>query len=128
MFETMPNPRLALLLLLVARLDAGVIQGVVLEYQSGRPLARTIVRLQPIPGSPNDARPQQVRATSSGSFAFAGVPPGMYIVMAQRAGFFDVRAKASHRARYAGPRNNGFQPFRRIAHAAYGRDYRTRAG
>ena len=38
------------LLAIALRLEAGVIQGVVIEQASGRPISRTIVRLEAVPG------------------------------------------------------------------------------
>ncbi|MBI2686183.1 MAG: carboxypeptidase regulatory-like domain-containing protein [Acidobacteria bacterium] len=66
-------------------LPAGVIQGVTLDWASGRPLSRTIVHLQPIPGTGN--KPLQTRSGRSGQFLFSKVPPGLYILETQREGF-----------------------------------------
>lgn len=79
------------LVALVAALctEAGTITGVVLEHTSNRPLARTLVRLEPIP----DARAGKLetftlRSGRSGQFAFPAVAPGMYFLTAVRSGYF----------------------------------------
>ena len=76
-----------LLLWFAPAVHAGVIQGVVLEHASGRPMARTLVRLDPITGS-GAVRQFQSRADRAGHFIFAAVPDGLYLVVAQRQGFF----------------------------------------
>jgi len=80
----------ALFLLLAASLRAGVIQGVVLENASGRPLARTIVRLEPVRQAGTNetgARLVQVRTNRNGVFSFAAIPAGLYTIAAEREGF-----------------------------------------
>ena len=67
---------------------AGSIKGVVLEQASGRPLARSIVRLQPIPKPGNTGKELQTRAESSGGFVFPTVPDGLYLVIATREYYF----------------------------------------
>jgi hypothetical protein len=71
--------------------SAGVIQGVVLEHSSGRPVARTIVRLDAVP-SPGGVENQPVvlRSGRSGQFTFGGIAPGRYILTALRDGYFPV--------------------------------------
>jgi hypothetical protein len=66
---------------------AGVVQGVVLEHVSGRALARTRVRLEPITGP---SKAIQVRATATGQFSFLSVPDGLYRVIALRDGYFSA--------------------------------------
>jgi len=78
------------LLLLAAAVHAGVIQGVALENASGRPLARTTVRLEPVPqagGNPTGARLLQTRTSRTGTFVFLSIAPGLYTIVAQREGF-----------------------------------------
>jgi protocatechuate 3,4-dioxygenase beta subunit len=76
------------LLLVTASLQAGVIQGEVLEQASGRPLARTIVRLIPVPGQPSGSvRGLQIRANGTGHFVFPSVPDGLYLLTVQRKGY-----------------------------------------
>jgi hypothetical protein len=69
--------------------QAGTIKGVVLEHASSRPIARTLVRLDPVP-QPGGARGRalQTRAVHAGQFVFADVSPGLYLLQAARDGFF----------------------------------------
>lgn len=70
---------------------AGTVHGVVLEQASGRPLARTVVRLDAVRGSEGQVSSQQsfsVRSTRSGQFVFPSVVPGVYLLSAARAGYF----------------------------------------
>ncbi len=69
-------------------IQAAVIRGVVLENMTGRPLQRTRVTVAPVPGSPGPAL--TVRTNLSGSFEFAALPAGTYLVSAARAGFAPV--------------------------------------
>ncbi len=79
---------ISLLLVFAASVHAGVIQGEVLEQASGRPLARTIVRLIPVPGQPAGAvRELQIRANNTGHFVFPPVPSGLFLLIVQREGF-----------------------------------------
>ena len=76
-----------------AAMQAGTVQGVVLERLSGRPLSRTIVRLYPVPPQGSAAASVQppgltTRSGRSGHFAFLSVAPGLYIVSAAREGYF----------------------------------------
>jgi hypothetical protein len=80
--------RLLLLALAASALHAASIRGAVVENMSGRPLARTLVALAPLPGSPG--RALSVRTNLSGSFEFVGLPAGEYLVSAARAGFAPV--------------------------------------
>ena len=73
---------------LAAAVQAGVIQGEILEQASGRPLARTIVRLEPVPGQTTaTVRPLQLRANGTGHFVFPSVPSGLYLLKVQREGY-----------------------------------------
>jgi len=68
---------------------AGIVQGVVVENTSGRPVARTIVRLDRVSeftGAKNESL--VTRAALSGHFEFPPVSPGAYILTAEREGFF----------------------------------------
>ncbi len=70
---------------------AGTIQGVVLEQASGRPLARTVVRLDPVPQSAGaTVKPLAIRTGRSGHFIFPSIAPGSYILNAARDGYFRV--------------------------------------
>lgn len=71
-----------------AAAKAGVVQGAVVEHASGRPMARTRVRLQPVPNAGVDAKPLIVRAGISGHFMFPAVPEGLYLLTAIREHYF----------------------------------------
>lgn len=60
-----------------------------LEQISGRPLARALVHLNPVPKAGGEA-PQalSIRSGISGQFAFNGVSPGLYLLLAERNGYF----------------------------------------
>jgi len=66
--------------------QAAVLQGVVIDYESGRPLARTGVILTSLTGGPGQA----IRTESNGSFFF-GAPPGVYLLTLAREGFATYR-------------------------------------
>lgn len=69
--------------------EAGVLQGIVIEHASGRGLARTVVRLDAVPEPGGSASPPLLTRTgSAGQFAFPDVPPGKYILASARTGFF----------------------------------------
>jgi hypothetical protein len=79
------------LLLIATPMVAGTITGSVLEEASGRPLARTIVRLQAIGNASSSDRPKQpleTRTSTSGAFTFPIVPDGLYSIVATRAYYF----------------------------------------
>lgn len=81
--------RIFVFLAAAAAVHAGMIQGVVLEHSSGRPLARTIVRLDPVPQSgARQGRRLTKRAGRSGHFAFPAVQPGVYLLVAVSDGYF----------------------------------------
>jgi hypothetical protein len=77
--------RLLAVSLLALNLSAAVIQGVVLDEESGNPLARTAVSLVPLPGAQSGMI--SVRAGDRGSFAIPDVRPGWYILRSTRKGF-----------------------------------------
>lgn len=81
---------LALSLAVAASLRAGVIKGVVLEYASGKPLARTLVRLEPVASPQAVLKPLAVRAGRAGEFSLHSVPPGLYRLLTARTGFFPL--------------------------------------
>jgi protocatechuate 3,4-dioxygenase beta subunit len=78
--------RVLVLLAVAAFAQAGTIHGVVLEQASGRPLARTVVRLDPLPNS--GGKQLTTRAGRSGQFAFPVIAPGFYLLIAVRDGYF----------------------------------------
>jgi hypothetical protein len=55
-------------------LHAGVIRGVVVENQTGKPLSRAVVTLKPLPGSGGVAL--TARTNTYGVFDFPPVPGG----------------------------------------------------
>lgn len=67
---------------------AGVVQGSVVEQASGRALARSVVRLTPIPGSKGSTEARVARASRTGVFLFASVPAGLYLLTAMRDHYF----------------------------------------
>jgi hypothetical protein len=70
---------------LAAELRAGSIRGVVLDNQTGRPLARATVVAQPIAGTPGT--PRSVRSGLNGDFHISQLAPGAWLVIATRRGF-----------------------------------------
>jgi hypothetical protein len=75
----------ALFLAVCSSVSAAVIQGIVLDEESGNPLARTVVNLIPLPGTP--AGVVSLRAGDRGAFAVTDVRPGWYILRCTRKGF-----------------------------------------
>ncbi len=78
---------LALWLLASCLLPAGVVSGVTLDWATGRPLSRTIVRLIPVPGSGAPAQIRQLRSGLTGQFTFPTLPDGLYLLETQREGY-----------------------------------------
>jgi hypothetical protein len=70
-------------------LQAAIIKGTVVENQSGKPLARTLVTVHPVPGSPGPT--VSARTNTYGSFEFAQLPAGSYLLGAARRGFMPVQ-------------------------------------
>ena len=77
--------RLLLLVPLAAALHAAVIRGTVVENATGNALARAVVILQPISGTPGDTR--SMRTTRFGGFEFDRLAAGAYVLKASRRGF-----------------------------------------
>src|SRR5205807_2049896 len=77
------------LLLACSAMHAAIIKGTVVENQTGKPLARTLINLRPVPGSsgPNVS----ARTTTYGTFEFSGLPAGSYLLTAARRGFMPVQ-------------------------------------
>ena len=71
--------------LLAGALHGAVIRGTVTENQSGHPLSRATVILEPVPGSPGLR--QSVRTNRFGFFEFADEPPGVFLLQASREGY-----------------------------------------
>lgn len=68
---------------------AAVIEGSVVENQTGHPVSRVNVVLEPLPGSAASAR--TARTNRSGVFEFQNVPAGSYILTASRVGFAAIQ-------------------------------------
>ena len=68
--------------------QAAVIRGTVVENLTGKPLARAVVILQPIGGTPGEQR--SMRASSLGGFEFDSLAAGSYVLKASRKGFLPV--------------------------------------
>jgi hypothetical protein len=68
-----------LALLVGASTQAAVVRGVVVEGQTGRPLARALVVVQPIAGT--NGATQSVRSNPYRAFEFASMPGGAYLAV-----------------------------------------------
>lgn len=82
--------RLVLLLVLAGIARGAVLQGVVLDDDTGNPLARTSVTLTPLAGT--DARSLTIRTTERGAFSMLSVREGWYILKTSRRGYADAEA------------------------------------
>ncbi len=69
-------------------LGAAVIRGNVVENQTGKPLARAAVTLQPVQGTAGGA--QAIRTDSYGAFTFSSLAAGAYVVRVSKAGFLPM--------------------------------------
>lgn len=69
-------------------LPAAVVRGTVVEHLTGKVLARAVVVLQPIGGTPGDMR--SMRTTQFGGFEFDGLAGGAYVLKASRRGFLPL--------------------------------------
>lgn len=76
---------LLLAALAIPALHAASIRGVVVEAQSGHPLARALVVVQPIAGT--NAGPQSARSDVNGAFEIGPLAGGAYLVLAARRAF-----------------------------------------
>jgi len=77
-------------LLIAASAHAAVVEGVVLDEETGSPLARSVVTLVPLPGT--SAGIVSIRAGDRGSFAILSVRPGWYVLRTSRKGFATTEA------------------------------------
>lgn len=82
--------RLAAILLLTLRASAAVLQGIVLDEETGNPLARASVVLVPLPGT--EASTVTIRSGDRGTFSILSVRPGWYVLSASRRGYADSEA------------------------------------
>lgn len=78
-----------LMALVVSTARAAVIQGTIVENQTGHAVARANVLLEPVPGSAGLRRP--VRTNTNGIFQLTAVPAGSYLLTASRVGFATVQ-------------------------------------
>jgi hypothetical protein len=69
--------------------QAAVIQGTVVENQTGHQVERAIIRLEPVTGTQETAR--SVRTDRGGYFGFIGIAPGAYLLTASRIGFATIQ-------------------------------------
>jgi hypothetical protein len=81
------NTRWLLLAAAAVSMQAAVIRGVVVDHQSGRPLARALVALQPLSGAGDHLT---VRTNQYGVFEFPPLAGGAYVVAAVRRSFARV--------------------------------------
>ncbi|HXJ42714.1 MAG TPA: carboxypeptidase-like regulatory domain-containing protein, partial [Bryobacteraceae bacterium] len=82
--------RAAALLFLALRATAAVLQGVVLDEETGNPLARTTVTLTPLPGVA--ASPVVIMTGDRGAFSILSVRVGWYLLKTSRRGYADTEA------------------------------------
>ena len=76
-------------LLACAALHAATVRGNVVEHQTGKPLSRVTIRLQPLPGFPVKA--VTAKTNTFGVFEIADVQAGAYLLTASRANFVTVQ-------------------------------------
>ena len=82
--------RVLTLLVFALSVRAAVIQGVVLDEETGNPLARTLVTLTPLPGT--GASTVAMRSGERGAFSILSVRNGWYVLKTSRYGFADAEA------------------------------------
>jgi len=70
-------------------LQAAIIKGSVVENQTGKSLARTLVSIQPVPGGAGPTG--TVRTNSYGMFEFVDLPAAGYLIHAARRGFMPAQ-------------------------------------
>jgi Carboxypeptidase regulatory-like domain len=66
-------------------LQAAIIRGTVVEHQSGKVLARALVVVTPVQGTPGPT--VSIRTNSYGAFETPAIPAGAYLVSVSRRGF-----------------------------------------
>lgn len=85
--------RLVLIVAMVAAsVRAAAIRGVVVDNQTGRPLARATVVAQPIAGT--SGAPRSVRTAPDGAFELSGMSDGAWLVIGSRRGFAPTQSVA----------------------------------
>ena len=70
-------------------IHAAMVRGTVVEHSSGKPLARTLVVLAPLPGTTGPTL--SIRTNTYGIFEFGALPAGAFILSANRRGFPPVQ-------------------------------------
>lgn len=80
--------RLLLLFLLGLPMPGAILRGYAVEHLTGKALARTLVAIQPLPGTSGPTL--SVRSNSYGVFEFLNIPAGAYLLNASRRGFAPV--------------------------------------
>ncbi|MDR3698673.1 MAG: carboxypeptidase-like regulatory domain-containing protein [Candidatus Sulfopaludibacter sp.] len=80
---------LVLSLGLAAASHAAVLRGMVVEAQTGRPLARALIVVQPVSGGKGAT--QSLRTNPNGVFEFPPMPAGAYLITASRRAFAPVQ-------------------------------------
>ncbi|MBV8730366.1 MAG: carboxypeptidase regulatory-like domain-containing protein [Acidobacteriia bacterium] len=75
-------------------LAAAVIRGNVVENQTGKPLARAVVTLQPLQGTPSQT--QALRTDSYGAFTFSSLGAGAYVARVSKTGFLPTEYGQKH--------------------------------
>ncbi len=70
-------------------LQAAIVKGSVVENQTGKALARSLVSIQPLPGSAGPAA--SIRTNTYGMFEFVDLPAGAYLIHAARRGFMPAQ-------------------------------------
>ena len=78
-----------LFLLAGGALHAAIIKGSVVENQTGKALARTLVSITPVPGSAGSTA--AARTNTYGMFEFVDLPGGAYLIHAARRGFMTAQ-------------------------------------
>src|SRR5580700_4198123 len=100
------------MLLLALGGHAAVVEGVVLDEETGNPLARTQVALVPLPGTKAQITP--VRTGDRGSFVILNVLPGWYVLRSTRRGYAPAESgqlrpgRPGHAFEVADDRASGF--------------------
>src|ERR1035437_4836278 len=78
-----------LLAITAGAMHAAVLRGTVVENQTGHPLARILVVLDPAPGSTGTKA--SVRTNSNGNFEFPQLAAGSYLITVTRRAFAPVQ-------------------------------------
>jgi large repetitive protein len=68
---------------------AATLRGMVVEAQTGKPLARALVVVQPVAGGAGST--QSIRSNGSGVFLFPPMPAGAYLISAARRAFAPIQ-------------------------------------